>query len=385
MEPVCFGGLNLNNWRNLVLHGGEIYDKKIEYDFSVNLNPYPCPEQVMNALRDAINDVDKYPDITQKLFREKVAEAENKHLSDFAAAAGDETGDSSAVNPSVRLTSENIIGGNGASELIFAIVKMLNPGKVLLPVPSFYGYRHALMACGDVNTSIYQCIENDDFDLREDFIDRIDGSTDLVIITNPNNPTGRCITPKTLDKIVKKCAVTDTALIVDECFLNLTMKNPSAVCYLDLCPKLFIINAYTKLFSIPGVRVGYAISSKENIRNLSKYLPEWNMSVFAQRVGAVCAEHLMSGDFVEKSNKYIKEERAQLMDAFMHKGCKVYPSDTNFFMVYSEEDLYEKLLNSGILIRDCANFEGLGKGYYRIAVKDKEANKRLIIQMEETL
>ncbi|WP_026497292.1 pyridoxal phosphate-dependent aminotransferase [Butyrivibrio sp. WCD3002] len=391
-----------------MLHGGEIYDKKIEYDFSVNLNPYPCSEQVTEALRDAVNDVDKYPDITQRLFRESVAKAENKLLVGFSEAFGDESRCGGAENSDLRLTSGNIIGGNGASELIFAIVRMLNPGKVLLPVPSFYGYRHALVSCGDVNTSIYQCIEESGFELREDFADKIDESTDLVIITNPNNPTGRCIAPNVLGKIVKKCAATDTALIVDECFFNLAWTQEeykglsgdlesdkgdthgrcaqmSAVRYLSKCPKLFIINAYTKLFSIPGVRVGYAISSEENIRNLARYLPEWNMSVFAQRVGVACANYLISGDFIKQSKRYICEERALLMDAFRKHGCRVYPSDTNFFLIYSEEDLFDKLLCSGILIRDCANFEGLGKGYYRIAVKDREANRRLIIKMEETL
>lgn len=383
-----------------MLHGGEIYDKKIEYDFSVNLNPYQCPEQVIDALRDAINDVDKYPDITQRLFREKIADAENQLLMDFSALSGKESGDNITENSGLRLTSENIIGGNGASELIFAIVRMLDPGKVLLPVPGFYGYRHALKAQHDVMTSIYQCNKEGGFELKEDFADRIDESTDLVIITNPNNPTGRCIAPKVLDKIIKKCAAVDTALIVDECFLNLARAQSednreisgdsepeksavmSAAHYLSECPKLFILSAYTKLFSIPGVRVGYAISSKENISNLTRFLPEWNMSVFAQKVGIACAEHLISSDFVEKTNQYISEERELLMDAFRRRDCKVYPSDANFFLVYSEEDLYERLLNSGILIRDCANFEGLGKGYYRIAVKDKEANTRLMKQME---
>ncbi len=328
-----------------MIHGGEIYDKRIELDLSVNLNPYPCPQQVRDSLIEAIDDVDKYPDIYQTDFRVKVAEA------------------------SGLITADNVIGGNGASELISAIVRYLNPKKVLIPIPSFYGYRHALLPYSDVEIEEYSLKEENDFSLSEDLCNHINDGTDLVIIANPNNPTGRCIGVDVLEKIVEKCADTDTALIVDECFLYLSDRGESAIRYLPQCSDLFIINAYTKLFSIPGVRVGYAIAQMENIKELRRFLPEWNMSVFAQRIGVTCAEILMTTDFLQESSAFIKTERQKLMDKLLSCGYKVYPSDTNFILIYSEEDLYKRYLERGILIRDCSNFRGLSKGFYRIAVK----------------
>ncbi len=337
-----------------MIHGGEIYDKKIEQDYSVNLNPYPCPQQVRHALIEAIDDVDKYPDIYQTDFRVKVAEAENM------------------IAGLSSLSADNIIGGNGASELISAIIRFLDPKKVLLPIPSFYGYRHALLPFSDIAIEEYSLKEENDFTLSEDFCNCINDGTDLVIIANPNNPTGRCIVGEVFEKIVNKCADTDTALIVDECFLHLSDIGMSSIKYLSKCPKLFIINAYTKLFSIPGVRVGYAISRSENIKEMTGFLPEWNMSVFAQHVGVTCAEILMTTDYLQESHAYIKTERHKLMEHLSSCGYKVYPSDTNFILIYSEEDLYSSYLERGILIRDCSNFRGLGKGFYRIAVKNSK-------------
>ncbi len=332
-----------------MIHGGEIYDKKIELDLSVNLNPYPCPQQVKESLRAAIDDVDKYPDIFQTEFRSKIAEAENMNTD--------------------LITTENVIGGNGASELISAIVRYIKPHSVLLPVPSFYGYRHALLPYSDIEIKEYYLRQEDDFVLSEEFCDYINEGTDLVVIANPNNPTGKCIEADVLKKIIRKCADIDIALIVDECFLHLSDCGESAIKYVSQCPKLFIINAYTKLFSIPGVRVGYAISQDENIKELRHFLPEWNMSVFAQRVGVTCADILMETDFLQKSVSYIKTERQKLMEHLSDSGYKVYPSDTNFILIYSDEDLYTRYLERGILIRDCSNFVGLSKGFYRIAVR----------------
>ncbi len=342
-----------------MIHGGEIYDKRIEMDFSVNLNPYPCPEEVIKVIRDAALHIDKYPDINQTSFRQKVANAENK-------LAGAE-----------YLTSENVIGGNGASELIMGIIRLINPKKVLLPVPSFYGYLHGIRACGDVEIEQYQLNEEKSFTLDEGFADHIDESTDLVILGNPNNPTGRLIQNDLLEKIIRRCQETSTALLIDECFLHLSSGTISAAKYLDLCEKLFIVNAYTKLFSIPGVRVGYAISSPKNIMAFKALLPEWNMSVFAMAAGEVCADIVATTDFVERSKDFIASQRSIMESNFASTDLKVFSSDTNFILVNSPKRLYDFFLEKGILIRDCGNFEGLGSGYYRFAVRDRESYERM--------
>ncbi len=343
-----------------MVHGGEIACK---YDFSVNLNPVPTPEPVLHAIKQAAEQADRYPDRLQSAFRAHVCAAEN------VLAAG-----------AYRLNEEMIVGGNGASELLFAIVNMLHPKKVLLPVPSFYGYRHALLAasgaepkCGP-DIEEYRLQEENGFALTKDFIDRIDAQTDLVILGNPNNPTGRNIGKDVLEGIVQKCAKTGTTLLVDECFLRLSTGSVSARNYLDRCPQLYVVDAYTKLFSIPGVRVGFAVAAKENIDRLKAFLPEWNLSAFATEAGIACAGILTDTDFIKESVALIEEERDKMVEALSAQQIKVYPSDANFLLVQAPADLCNALTPFGIRVRDCTDFAGLGDHFCRIAIKTPVEN-----------
>ncbi len=355
-----------------MLHGGEIYDKQIEMDFSVSLNPYPCPEDVKDALRRAISDVDKYPDMSQRNFREAAARAEG-------------------------VDASCVIGGNGASELLSAIVLELRPSKVLLPVPSFYGYVHALGMVRECEVATYQLSEDAGFELTMEFVDDITDDIDLVILGNPNNPTGRCIRKDVLEAVLMRCKEVGAAVIVDECFYKLSegaitgngvldaAEIASARAYLNEYDNLYVVDAYTKLFSIPGVRVGFCLTQPSNIESLRRFLPEWNMSAFAEAAGVACAEILARGsadsctaeNYIQKSLDMIRKQREYLTSGLLKKGIKVFCSDTNFLLL-SGSNLYEELLERHILIRDCSTFEGLPKGYYRIAVKDHASNERLI-------
>lgn len=352
-----------------MLHGGEVYDKEIELDFSVSLNPCGCPDKVKNALSGAICDVDKYPDMSQQRFREAVARAESAD----------------------EILPENIIGGNGASELLAAIVNMLRPKKALLPVPSFYGYIHAIGMAKDCQVVTYKLSEDREFELDERFVEEIAADIDFVILGNPNNPTGKCIKRSVLEAIIKKCKETETALVVDECFFRLSDHGTSARTYLDSYDNLYVVDAYTKLFSIPGVRVGFCLSQPENIEKLRRFLPEWNMSLFAQTAGIACAE-MISENFMDVTAETIKKEREYLDSELRKLGIKVFDSDTNFILIKVPDDLkpsinhnemfgaslYDALLEKRILIRDCSTFDGLSCGFYRIAVKDHESNIRLL-------
>jgi len=344
-----------------MLHGGEIYDKTIELDFSVSLNPCGCPDEVKDALSGAICDIDKYPDFDQRKFREAVARAEN-----------------GLIRP------ENVLGGNGASELLAGIVNMHRPAKALLPVPSFYGYVHALNMADGCEILTYRLREEDGFELGEEFTETITSDIDMAILGNPNNPTGKCIKKSVLEDVLEKCKELGVALVVDECFFRLCSISQaiSARDYLDRYDNLYVVDAYTKLFSIPGVRVGFCLSQPQNIKRLRRFLPEWNMSVFAQAAGIACAKTLSDDkkSFMDSTTELIRTEREYLSSEFEKLGIKVFDSDTNFILMRMSEghDLYHMLLNNHILIRDGSTFEGLTGGFYRIAVKDHESNKRLL-------
>ena len=284
----------------------------------------------MKALEEAARRVSEYPDIHQRAFREAVAASEPGNI-----------------------TAANVIGGNGASELLAAVIRYVDPRTVLLPVPSFSGYRHALgmLDCCDVRTHMLS--EENDFGLDSSILAQIDEGTDLLILANPNNPTGRCIDDALLAKIVTRCRETKTAVLIDECFLPLSSRGTSLAARALEIPRLFVVKAYTKLFSVPG----------------------GNLSVFAERAGIACAKALEGGSFAAETVKVIEEGRDELTERLTARGIRVFPSDTNYLLVKSRENLLDYYLKKHILIRDCANFEGLSQGYYRIAVKSADENR----------
>ncbi len=328
-----------------MIHGGDIYGKTIEYDLSVNLNPNPCPESVKKALVEASKKVAEYPDPLQRDFRKAVAAIEGENIG-----------------------ADNVIGGNGASELLMAIVRYLEPKKALLPIPSFYGYRHALNQFDNCEVITHRLMEEKGFVHDEALLDRIDDGIDLLILANPNNPTGRCINPELMKRIAQKCNETGTALLIDECFLRLSSGGESAAKYVGTVPDIFIVNAYTKLFSIPGVRVGYALANAKDIMAIKRFLPEWNMSVYAQEAGIACANEILNSNFLEDSITIIEEKRSQTKAKLDAIGIRAFGSDTCFLLIKSDQNLYDLAMSRGILIRDCSNFEGLGQGYYRISL-----------------
>ena len=342
-----------------MLHGGDIYDKNnIEYDFSVNLNPLGCPSPVREAVLEAAVLSGRYPDYYQRAFKKAVAKAEG-------------------VEPS------QVIGGNGASELLMSLVRMLKPKSAVIVTPGFSGYSHVLNSIKDCESREYALSEDKDFKLDSGILKVITDDLSLVMLGNPNNPTGRYIRPALAEKIFNKCLETGTYLIVDESFHYLTKGSKSMVPHIDEYKGLFVISSYTKLFSLPGARIGYCICAEENITGLKAFLPEWNMSIIAQRSGELCARLLRLTNYASETQREVSKERDFLSNELVKAGVRVFPSDTCFIMFYSKLPLYDLLLEKGILIRDLSTVPGLKKGYYRIAVKSHEENVVLVDMLKE--
>ena len=376
-----------------MIHGGEIYDKAIEYDFSVNLNPNPCPLEVKEALIKAMEDVNRYPDISQIDFRTKVSESIKRYIYEDCKEFNldgemSENGTTSRYKDIVNF--KNVLGGNGASELLMSLLRMINPKKALIISPSFSGYTHVLNTIKNCTVIKHMLTEEENFKLSDRILSDIDEALDVLILTNPNNPTGMSIDKSLFEKILKKCKEKQVSLIVDECFLLLSDNRSSAKKYIFDYEKMYVIDAYTKLFSIPGVRVGFVFSREENIERLSQYLPEWNMSVYALKAGEACAKKLIDSDFVEKSIEMIDKERAYITRKLKSFGLTVFESNTCFVLFRIDKcnsnlNLYEQMLEKKILIRDCKSFFEKERGYYRIAVKNHEENKALLNALESVL
>lgn len=345
------------------MHGGDIYRNSIKLDYSVNINPMGMPSEVQWVLTEAALHANKYPDI----LHERLIEA----------TAG-----------IFRVPKENIVYGNGASEIIMAIAHAIAPKKALFIAPSFSGYETCVKgACSDCKISYYNLLEENDFEIHHDIVECIQvARPDVMFITNPNNPNGRLIEQDILEDIIKICNEIGTTLVVDECFLPLSgnEREHSLAYNITDYKSLIVLRAYTKTFAIPGVRIGYGICSEKNIADsLKSHLPEWNLSMFAQMAGVECLKHQ---EYLADSVKLVESERNYLINGLKRLGLKVYTSSANYILFKCDNiELHKMLLQRNILIRDCSDYNGLEAGYYRIAVKNHQDNEILLLAIEDVL
>ena len=335
-------------------HGGDIYSQNVKLDFSVNTNPFlkKLPPEIEYAGEKALKLVGCYPDPRQIKLRDAIGKLEN-------------------TDP------DNIVCTNGASELLLSAVRAIKPSQALLAVPCFSGYQAALFTA-DCKIKYYMLSAENDFMPYEKILQYITADIDILILANPNNPTGRLIDEELLEEISKKCKDANCLLVTDACFHPLSH---GTKLYGDI-----VVKAFTKVMSMPGVRLGYGIIRDQKLsKALQRQLPEWNISVFAQEMGIAAAEYMSDQNFLWESVRLIDKERQFLTEQLVQLGIKVFKSDTSFLLFFCDTKLYTPLLKKGILIRDASNFTGLKKGYYRIAVKAHDDNVELIKEIKSIL
>ncbi len=355
------------------IHGGMLQDSPISLDFSVNINPLGMPQYVKEALREAVDRGEelweKYPDPLCRELRERLADCH-------------------------RVSAKRIVCGNGASELIVAIVRAFQRRKgtdslaCVLPVPSFLEYERSLQAVG-AGVYFYHMKEEENFMVTETLLEKLTPDMDVLFLCNPNNPTGSLLSEELLKVILDRCGKNGIAVILDTCFWELAQSSLAEEDrawdygnYLDL----IVLKAFTKLYAIPGLRLGYCICSDVNLaEEIMAQVPCWNVSGMAQTAGLTVLNNKENIDYISQAKKLIGRERNYLEEELQRLGMKVLPGQANFLCFYSQEPLYEKLLGRGILIRDCRNFRGLEAGWYRVAVKGHAENSLLIEQIRQIL
>lgn len=342
------------------MHGGNIYGNEIEYDFSVNLNPLGPPKSVRDALAAALNHVEEYPDPEYRELRRGLANY-------------------------WQLAEEQLVPGNGASELIPVIIRTLSPKSCMVTAPCYSGYETALNAAAP-SCRIHRIPlrAEDDFTLPENICQEIARvKPNLLILTNPNNPNGKRISANHLREIADTCRAAGTVLLMDECFLALSGGDEDSLihCIRSEALPAVVLRAFTKTFAIPGVRLGYAVCSALMAERIRRELPEWNLSVFAQYAGTAALEAAAGGTsgYLAASVEMIAREREYLTAELESLGFRVFPSDANYILFQSRDrELHQKLLDKGILIRDCRDYHGLTAGFYRTAVRTHRENTALL-------
>ena len=344
------------------VHGGDIYNYK-EYDkildFSTNINPFGASENVIAAAQSALKEIHHYPDSKCRALVRKIADY-------------------------LELPESYILCGNGAADLIFSYVLAEKPKKALVTAPTFSEYEQALRTVGCDIHNVY-LYTKDDFEVNENILLNLTSDLDVVFLCSPNNPTGKKIPKNLLTQILEKCVEYQIRLILDECFYEFLENPEEATMQAEVknCSQLVILRAFTKMHAIPGLRLGYILCRDNSLlERIQRVRQPWSVSTVAQAAGLAAIE---DEERVEKTRQYITKERKRMELELESIGISYIQSDANYILIYYEgkESLYEKLLEKNILIRDCQNYIGLKKGYYRIAIKRKEENDRLLTALRE--
>lgn len=404
-------------------HGGDIYgDAAVELDFSVNTNRLGMPEAVRDAVIASAAAWEQYPDaLCRKLRR--------------AAAAFYES-------DGTPIPEDWLVFGNGASDILYAVVAAVHPKQAILLAPGFSEYEQALRMCGceirwlhlkeengfsleSVKEELYAMLRDGSRDasetvspeknvkmesvsiesaqehtqkneIQEGFPFKHENAWEkMLILGNPNNPTGRAISDDEMEELAEVCRETHTWLMVDECFQWFldTRRESSFVGNLlnGVGNHVILLNALTKICSMAGLRLGYGIIPNAGLRErLEKFRQPWSVSAPAQAGGvaafAELADH-SGGNLLEWTGEFLRTERPWLAEKLEELGFTVYPSQTNYLLFRSPDedsrDYKQACLEDGILIRACENFEGLDRHYYRVAVRNRGENERLINFLKE--
>ena len=340
------------------IHGGDVYKYDHCLDFSANCNPLGTPQSVKKAIIDSVDGLSDYPRVGCGPLKEAIAVYE-------------------------QTQKEYLICGNGAADLIFSLCRAKNPKKALLLAPTFAEYEQALVSVGCEITRYY-LEETADFCVEENYLQLLKTEKpDIIFLCNPNNPTGITMPQELPEKILASCSELGIFMVVDECFLDFvpspekyTLKE-----YLETYDNLFLLKAFTKRYAMAGVRLGYGLcGNKGLLEKIEGVCQPWNVSSMAQAAGLAA---LQETEYVEKGRQVTFEELAYLKEQLTALGYPVYPSQANYVFFTGPLDLYEKLEQKKILIRDCSNYTGLSKGYYRVAVKEHEENQQLVKALKE--
>ncbi|MDQ4050466.1 MAG: histidinol-phosphate aminotransferase family protein [Thermoproteota archaeon] len=343
-------------------HGGvySVNPRLVRLDFSSNINPIGPPKKAIAAIKMNANYlVQTYPDPDCRELK--------KNLSRY-----------------LEIDPEWINVGNGAIEIIhwFAYSTSIR-GRVVVPAPTFCEYEIASQKVGA--EVIFVPLHNFDLDVGE-IIEKAKGAH-AVFLCNPNNPTGMLAT-KQIQKIIKNVD-SSTRILLDECFIELTDK-PDANTLVEQISEfdnLVILRSLTKSFGLAGLRVGYSVCNPTLARKLSTNKIAWNVNSLAQAAGVSAL--FEKKRYLSKARAVLKKERRFLHNNIEKLGS-FHPlrSDSNFFLVHlhgrNSTDFRDRLLQkSGVLVRDCSTFTGMGTQYIRIAIKKHNENVLLLKALED--
>lgn len=342
----------------LIANKAGLSEKEI-LDFSANINPLGLPEWFRPVVSASLSDLVNYPD---------------PHCTPLVKALCDQW----------LLSPDEVLFGNGSTELLYTLPRAFEKKRAVIPVPSYADYATACELAG-LSVEKLALLEEENFIFDTERLQEKLKGDELVFLGQPNNPTGRSINPNVIIGLAK--ANPNTLFIIDEAFgdfvegldrlINKRVRNMLVLCSL------------TKSFAIPGLRLGFVAGVKERIDAIDRLMPPWSVNTIAQRVGE---KAIGDARLMEQTKVLVNKEREQLSKALSElPGLYVYEGEANYLFIRmnrSDMDapqLASRLLERGIAIRVCNNYEGLDNRFFRIAVRNPRDNVRLVEALRSLL
>lgn len=338
-------------------HGGNVFSAAEEFaldpekicDFSSNINPLGPPPGLTEKLKSHISIIKNYPLPHACRLRRSLAEKWN-------------------------LAEDCLLVGNGANELIHLLFLWLRPRKVLLPAPTFSEYQKA---AGLIGCRVLRFPLPPGSQLGVKGLTNLLAQVDMLVLCNPNNPTGAYYPEELLENVIWEAEKRSVTVLIDESFLPFTgesKENRPRKNY----PHLWTVTSLTKIWALPGLRLGYITGPPEKIHSLTKNGDPWRVNMLAQLAGLYCLE---DNEYLKRSIKLIKRERDFLLRQLRSiKNLKVFEGRANYLLLkcnepgFSLTNFYRSLASRGILVRKADNFAGLDRTYFRIAVRTRREN-----------
>lgn len=340
----------------------EIYGiKKDEIvSFSANVNPLGVSPLLHTALASQIDAITTYPDREYTSLR--------KCIADYCGTE-----------------YENVIVGNGSTELISLFIQIEHPKKAMIVGPTYSEYEREI-ALGGGTTLYYRLKETDNFKLNvEDFLSRLNENIDLLVICNPNNPTSSCITGKEMRHILDACKQHDIYVMVDETYVEFAdnTNEITAVPLTNYYNNIIILRGTSKFFAAPGLRLGYAITgNRDLIKSINTRKNPWTINSLAVIAGETM---FRDTEYITCTKSLISSERSRIYELLSkHSDFKVYKPSGNFMLVrilkddLTSQDLFDRAIRGKMMIRDCSTFPFLDQKYIRFCFMNPSDNDKLL-------
>jgi threonine-phosphate decarboxylase len=347
-----------------VLHGGRIHEAAREWgcdwrdvlDFSANINPLGPAPAVREALIESIGRIAHYPENGSPRLRAAVARA-------------------------WKVAPENVIAGNGATELLYFLVRVLQPRRVHLVAPTFSEYFRAAVGCVVTQTALSP--EECSIDWLRLTAEVADARPDWLVITHPNNPTGAVLDPQRFLRWFDHERAPETVVVIDESFIDFAPEL-SIVSGAVKRRNLLVLRSLTKFHALPGLRIGCLVCDAERVAELERVREPWQVNVLAEQAALAALADMLHQrhtiEFVASERRWLHQRLDRL------RGVRTLPSHANFLFSRCDRPVTELerfLARRRILIRNCSDMPGAAGEAFRVAVRKRPENEMLVAALED--